>query len=88
MNVSQLRELLQDLETEGYGDTEVVTSYNYGDYWKTQVADSISGASNGHVEYSDYHRMDKIVDADEVEEEDEDGNFTQKPNLREVIVLN
>jgi hypothetical protein len=87
MNVSQLREMLQDLETEGYGETEVKFAYNYGDHWRTQVAADVDGCAAQYVMHSAYHSMDKVVDQDDVEEEDEDGNFAPNPNAREVIVL-
>lgn len=64
MNVRELREMLQALEAEGKGELEVKTSYNYGDYWKTTVAQDVSNCDEAEVKYSDYHQMDKVVDTD------------------------
>jgi hypothetical protein len=63
MTVNELKEYLEQFD----GDMEVKFSYNFGDYWKTQVAEDISDVEEGYVKYSDYHRMDKI---DEDEDED------------------
>jgi hypothetical protein len=63
MTVNELKEYLEQFD----GDMEVKFSYNFGDYWKTQVAKDISDVEEGYVKYSDYHRMDQI---DEDEEED------------------
>ena len=70
MKVSELIEQLKFLDAEA----EVHFSYGYGDHWRTQVAPAISSVEMGLVQYSDYHRMDKVVepdwdneDADEVE---------------------
>lgn len=65
-----LRELIDELEdiaiAEG-DDIKVAFSYNYGDYWKTQVAQSITRVEIDNLEYSSYHNMPKIAD-----EEDKD----------------
>ena len=45
-------------------DTPVFFSYTYGDYWKTDVAESIETVEEANIEWSDYHRMYK-VNADE-----------------------
>ena len=63
MTVNELKEYLEQFD----GDMEVKFSYNFGDYWKTQVAEDISDVEEGYVKYSDYHRMDQI---DEDEDED------------------
>jgi hypothetical protein len=70
MNVAQLIEQLQHMPQ----DAKVHFEYGYGDHWRTQVAPAISSVEMGLVQYSDYHRMDKVVepdwdneDADEVE---------------------
>jgi hypothetical protein len=63
MTVNELKEYLEQFD----GDMEVKFSYNFGDYWRTQVAEDISDVEEGYVKYSDYHRMDKI---DEDEDED------------------
>jgi hypothetical protein len=58
MKVAELIELLQMEDP----DAEVHFSYNYGDYWRTQVAPAVGGVSQGRVEYSNYHSMDRVVD--------------------------
>jgi len=63
-----VRDLIELLE--GYdADLEVHFAYNYGDHWRTQVAPSVDSVDMGIVEYSDYHRMPKVVEVDYDEEE-------------------
>lgn len=66
MNVRELIEQLQHLPQ----DADVHFSYNYGDYWKTTVAPKVESADIGEVVYSDYHRMDRLIDEDSREDED------------------
>ena len=80
MNVRQLIEQLQFMNPEA----EVHFSYNYGDHWRTDVAPTVDRVDEGVVEYSDYHRMDKMVDDEDCYDE-ETGNF--KETLRQVVVL-
>jgi hypothetical protein len=82
MNVTQLREMLEDLEAQGKGEMEVLTSYNYGDYWRTQVAQGVDSVEEATVVYSEYHSMDKVVDA-----EDDDGEAVAAEGTRTVIML-
>jgi len=58
MKVSELIELLQDMNEEA----EVHFSYNYGDHWRTKVSPSVDEVYDGYIEYSDYHRMYKLID--------------------------
>lgn len=46
-------------------DAEVHFQYSSGDYWGTQVAPRVSSVESGQVQYSSYHRLDKVVDGDE-----------------------
>ena len=63
-------------------DMEVEFAYNYGDYWRTTVCKEIKDVDKGWVEYSGYHRMDKLV------EEDEDNDETETNNTKkEVLIL-
>jgi hypothetical protein len=80
MNVAQLIEQLQCLDQEA----EVHFAYNYGDHWRTEVAPSVSRVDEGVVEFSDYHRMDKIVDDEDCYDEDT-GDY--KESVRRVVVL-
>jgi hypothetical protein len=61
MTVAELIEYLQEQDQT----LEVKFSYPSGDYWRTQLAKDIEEVETGLVEYSDYHRMDKVVDNDE-----------------------
>ena len=77
MNVKELIEQLQSFD----GDTEVKFAYNYGDYWKTEVAADVSNVSNSDVTYSEYHRMDTVVDEyrdDEDMDEEEREHFRKQ----------
>ena len=80
MNVRKLIEQLQSMNP----DAEVHFSYNYGDHWHTEVAPTVVRVDEGVVEYSDYHRMDKMVDDEDCYDE-ETGNF--KETVRQVVVL-
>ena len=51
-------------------DAEVHFQYNYGDHWRTQVAPKVGFVEEGYVQYSDYHRMDKVAELD-YDEDDE-----------------
>ena len=61
MTVAELIEYLEEQDQT----LEVKFSYNSGDYWRTQLAKDIEEVETGLVEYSDYHRLDKVVDNDE-----------------------
>ena len=79
--------LVKDLiEQLGYmdKDAEVHFSYNYGDHWRTEVAPRVSNISEGVVEFSEYHRMDKLVDDEDCYDE-ETGDY--KTDVRKVVVL-
>jgi hypothetical protein len=78
MQVFQLIEQLMDLDP----NAEVHFSYNYGDHWHTEVAPKVGSVLEGMVKYSEYHRMDKLLDEDEMYEEE--GDFE---GARRVIVL-
>ena len=49
---------------------EVKFAYNYGDYWRTDVADDITEVYKGNVVYSSYHQTDKVIDIDEEQYDD------------------
>ena len=81
MKVSQLIAMLEGEDQ----DADVHFAYNYGDHWRTEVAPKVSNVTVGIVEFSDYHRMDKLVtDEDEVYDE-ETGDYKQ--DVRKVVVL-
>ena len=78
-----VRDLIELLE--GYdADMEVHFAYNYGDHWRTEVAPKVGDVREGVVEYSDYHRMDKMVDDEDCYDE-ETGDY--KTDVRKVVVL-
>jgi hypothetical protein len=81
MKVSQLIEQLQYMDK----DAEVHFAYNYGDHWRTQVAPSVDSVEEGVVEFSDYHRMDKMVEEYEDQFDEETGEF--RSDVRRVVVL-
>jgi hypothetical protein len=78
MQVFQLIEQLMDLDP----NAEVHFSYNYGDHWRTEVAPKVGSVLEGLVKYSEYHRMDRLMDEDEMYEDEGDFEGT-----RRVIVL-
>ena len=80
MKVSQLIEQLGYMNPEA----DVHFSYGYGDHWRTQVAPKVGEVSEGVVQYSDYHRMDKLVE-DEDEMYEEEGDYNQ--NVRRVVII-
>jgi hypothetical protein len=49
---------------------EVKFAYNYGDYWRTEVADDIREIQEENVVYSSYHQTDKVVDMDDERNDD------------------
>ena len=74
MQVFQLIERLMDLDP----NAEVHFSYNYGDHWHTEVAPNVSQVDEGLVKYSEYHRMDKLMDENEMYEEEGDFEGTRR----------
>jgi len=78
MQVFQLIERLMDLDP----NAEVHFSYNYGDHWHTEVAPTVGSVDEGVVKYSEYHRMDRLMDENEMYEEEGDFEGT-----RRVVVL-
>ena len=78
MTVQELMEQLGYMNPEA----EVHFAYNYGDHWRTEVAPKVGRVDEGVVEYSEYHRMDKIASED-YDDEDEATVDAQ----RRVVVL-
>jgi len=79
----KVKDLIEQL---GYMDAEaeVHYAYNYGDHWRTEVAPKVGDVREGVVEFSDYHRMDKMVDDEDCYDE-ETGDY--KESVRRVVVL-
>ena len=80
MQVKELIEMLQDMNPEA----EVHFAYGYGDHWRTTVAPAASRVFQGQVQYSEYHRMDKMVE-DEDDYYEEDGDMNEK--FRRVVII-
>jgi hypothetical protein len=83
MKVSQLIEELQCMDQ----DAEVHFAYNYGDHWRTEVAPKVDRIDTGAVVYSEYHRMDKMVENDDSDFDEETGEEIVDESLRRVVVL-
>jgi hypothetical protein len=67
MKVKDLIDLLGDFDAEA----EVAFAYNYGDYWRTQVAQPVTEVGDAQVIHSAYHNMDKVLWRDGDEDEDD-----------------
>jgi hypothetical protein len=80
MQVYQLIEQLEYLDP----NAEVHFAYSYGDHWRTTVAPKVGEVSEGVVEFSEYHRMDKLVDDEDCYDE-ETGDYLE--SVRRVVVL-
>jgi hypothetical protein len=65
-------------------NAEVHFAYSYGDHWRTEVAPVVREVSEGVVEFSEYHRMDRLVDDEDCYDE-ETGDYLE--SVRRVVVL-
>jgi hypothetical protein len=79
-----VKELIESLKYMDQ-DAEVHFSYCYGDHWRTEVAPKASRVNEGIVAYSEYHRMDKLVQDEEDCYDEDTGNF--KDEVRRVVVI-
>ena len=75
MKVSELIEQLQCMDQ----DADVHFAYNYGDHWHTVVAPKVSNVSEGYVQFSAYHDMDRIADDEDLDESDSEA--------RQVVII-
>jgi len=78
-----VKELIESLKYMDQ-DAEVHFAYNYGDHWRTEVAPKVERVHQGIVEFSDYHRMDKLVEDEDCYDEDT-GDY--KAGIRKVVVI-
>jgi hypothetical protein len=78
MQVFQLIEQLEYLDP----NAEVHFTYNYGDHWRTRVAPTVDQVFEGVVKRSDYHGMDKLLDENDMYEDEGDFEGT-----RRVVIL-
>ncbi len=81
MKVSQLIEQLGYMDK----DADVHFAYGYGDHWRTTVAPKVRQVFEGFVDFSDYHRMDKLVEDDEDIFDEETHNY--KEDVRRVVII-
>jgi hypothetical protein len=79
-----VKELIESLKYMDQ-DAEVHFSYCYGDHWRTEVAPKASRVNEGIVAYSEYHRMDKLVQDEEDCYDEDTGDF--KDEVRRVVVI-
>jgi len=79
-----VKELIESLKYMDQ-DAEVHFSYCYGDHWRTEVAPKASRVNEGIVAYSEYHRMDKLVQDEEDCYDEDTGNY--KEQVRRVVVI-
>jgi hypothetical protein len=79
-----VKELIESLKYMDQ-DAEVHFAYNYGDHWRTEVAPKVSQVTEGVVEYSEYHRMDKLVTDEDDCYDEETGDY--KVDVRKVVVI-
>jgi len=82
----KVRDLIEELGFMDQ-DAEVHFAYNYGDHWRTEVAPKVDRVDEGKVVYSDYHRMDKIMEDEYDIEFDDEGNEVKDETRRRVVVL-
>jgi hypothetical protein len=83
VQVKELIEMLQDMNPEA----DVHFAYNYGDHWRTEVAPKVGSVDEGAVVYSEYHRMDKMLEDTGDCEFDDEGNEVMDETIRHVVVL-
>lgn len=67
MTVRALIEKLQDLDP----DRPVHIGYDYGDHIHTTVCPTLRTVEEEQVRWSEYHRMPRLVDADDDEKADD-----------------
>ena len=74
MQVKDLIDQLQNMNPEA----EVHFSYNSGDHWRTKVAPKVNFIEEGIIKYSDYHRTDKLMDENDMYEDEGDYDGTRR----------
>jgi len=72
-----VKDLIEQLQSQN-PNAEVHFSYNYGDHWQTQVAPTVDRVDLALVKYSEYHRMDKLMDEDNMYEDEGDYEGTRR----------
>lgn len=74
MQVKDLINLLKDFNP----DLEVHFAYPSNDYWRTELAPAVHSVGDGIVKHTDYHRMDQLMDEDEMHEDEGDYEGTRR----------
>lgn len=82
MKVSELIEQLKRQDP----NAQVHFAYNSGDYWNTQVAATVDEVQLARVTHSAYHDMDKVMELDDCDE-DQDQHGDTVIEAREVVLL-
>ena len=57
----RVRDLIAELQKFD-GEEEIVFTYAYGDRWGNEIAAEPYNFKKGHIQYSDYHSADKVVE--------------------------
>lgn len=83
MTVSELINQLNRMD----GDAEVHFAYNSGDYWNTQVAATVDEVQLARVTHSAYHDMDKVMDLNDCDEDEDEEDGDTRVGVREVVLL-
>ena len=80
LTVKELIDQLKYMDQDAY----VHFTYNYGDHWRTQVAPVACNVTEGFVVHSSYHSMDKLLDEEDVYDE-ETGDAPE--DARRVVII-
>lgn len=67
LTVKELHAKLGEMIESGHGEHIAAFQYNYGDYWKTQVAVGISEVDEGFVSENARVDMEQVLDEDQVQ---------------------
>lgn len=81
LTVAELIEELQGCNP----NAKVHFAYNYGDHWRTEVAPTVDVVEMGMVKFSDYHRMPKVVEYDQDDDQYDNDNTDESDG--QVVIL-
>jgi hypothetical protein len=77
---------LIDLLQQYPSDMPVMFGYNYGDYWRTEVAEPIEQVDTEEVAFSAYHGKGKIVEYNYESERHEEEEEEEVSTVRVLIL--
>ena len=80
LTVKEMIAQLEHMDPDAY----VHFTYNSNDYWRTQLAPVACSVYEGFVQESAYHNMDKVVDENDVYDE-ETGDTAD--DVRRVVII-